>query len=221
MSQKNKKQIPEEEKMENFFDVFMRNYRNVEGFRIIVKLAAYVLFIIIFIVLVNVLGTNDKVINDMPTTTTETKEKYKTYKEILDNAYREIHPYNINITINNEEYKIDAINNVDSVTGYFKTKDKTTEFKIIDNLIYEITLKEEKENAQLFNNIDYEFINIKNLILLLEKNSATKKVEAGITSYEYTIIKDNVNYQITTNVIDEELDKITITSQNANYVIII
>ena len=46
---KNKKNN-NEEKMENFLDVLIRNYKTVPGVKIVLKLALYFIFIIIFVV---------------------------------------------------------------------------------------------------------------------------------------------------------------------------
>ena len=56
---KNKKNN-NEEKMENFLDVLIRNYKTVPGVKIVLKLALYFIFIIIFVIVISVSNYSKK-----------------------------------------------------------------------------------------------------------------------------------------------------------------
>mgnify|MGYP003294799562 CR=1 FL=1 len=49
-----------EEKMENFLDVLIRNYKTVPGVKIVLKLALYFIFINIFVIVISISNYSKK-----------------------------------------------------------------------------------------------------------------------------------------------------------------
>ena len=80
---KNKKNN-NEEKMENFLDVLIRNYKTVPGVKIVLKLALYFIFIIIFVIVISISNYSKKDNNNTLTTTT-TETISKNYYDIINN----------------------------------------------------------------------------------------------------------------------------------------
>ena len=81
---KNKKNN-NEEKMENFLDVLIRNYKTVPGVKIVLKLALYFIFIIIFVIVISVSNYSKKDNNNNTLTTTTTEAISKNYYDIINN----------------------------------------------------------------------------------------------------------------------------------------
>lgn len=218
---KNKKNNKPEEQMENYFDVFMRNYRNVPGFRSLVQLLAYFLFIGIFVIVVFFAnGETDTENKDNSTTTTTTSAvKNKTYKEILESVAKTDKNYKMEITINSENYLIEASNINNEVLGYFETNENTKRFKISNSKIYELKLDNSIENENLFGEIEIDFIVPANLINILTNNLSTKRIGDNATIYTYEIEYKGIDYKINAYIVEEILTKIDITNNEYNYII--
>ena len=201
------------EELENAFEVFMRNYKNVPGFRALIKLLLWFLLFIIIIVVVNVSNTKETK-ND--TTTTTTVQSKITYKEILDSYLRDGTTISIEIEANDIKYIINGTLNNNVLTGTYETSDTTTRFKIDESKVYEIKMNEEKENDELLNSFNPDYINPINLINILENEKSIKDIDDYITKYTYNHGSD----MIIVNIISDKLNNIEITSNNIKYNII-
>lgn len=214
------KKTKKDDEMENYFDVFLRNYRNVPAFKSLVQLGFYVLFIFIFIGVLAGATTDvtDEEENKTTTTTQVVKEKI-TYKEILENVYKEKRDFKIKINLNNVSYLIEANNSNGIITGYFETPETTKRFKMSNGKILELKLDEEIENNTLFNDIDLDFVIPANLINILINNRATKMLQDDYIVYKYKIDKNNLKYEVNTYVKDEKVEKIELKENENSYVI--
>lgn len=214
------KKTKKDDEMENYFDVFLRNYRNVPAFKSLVQLGFYVLFIFIFIGVLAGATTDvtDEEENKTTTTTQVVKEKI-TYKEILENVYKEKRDFKIKINLNNVSYLIEANNSGGIITGYFETPETTKRFKMSNGKILELKLDEEIENNALFNDIDLDFVIPANLINILINNRATKMLQDDYIVYKYKIDKNNLKYEVNTYVKDEKVEKIELKENENSYVI--
>lgn len=210
--------------LETGLEVFLRNYKTVPGFKALIQLLGYFLFIIIIIAVASSATDNsetnssldDTTTTTITTTTSTTKFVYKDTLEQLKSNNKVIYTSAI---INGETYIIDSINKDNVLSGYYETKSGTKRFKIENNKIYEINLETAKENNELFENLDIDFIIPANLVELLINNRSIKMLEDDIVIYTYDINKNNIKYEIKTYVKDDICYKIEIDGNESNYLI--
>lgn len=210
--------------LETGFEVFMRNYNNVPGFKALIKLIIY--FAFIFIIIVVAAGANEAennnetpVVDGTTTTTTTTTTKKIVYKDTLEALKKDNLVIYTSAIINGETYIVDSVNKNGILTGYYENKIGTKKFKIENNKIYELALDTKTENTKLFELLDIDFIIPANLVDLLLKNRSLKVLEDDIVIYTYEINKNNIKYEIKTYVKDDICYKIEINGNEANYLI--
>lgn len=206
------------EEIENAYDVFMRNYKTVPGFRPLVKLLGYGIFIFILILVAGSIDTGDTTATDSKTTTT-TQEQVKVYADILNELRVAGTKISAQVAYNGEKYLLEGTVNESDFSGYIDTSLGTKKFKIKDNNVYELVLETETMNNELFGLIDKDFIVPNSLVNILSKESALKTVEEDKTKYMYTITKNNLTYSINALVKDEKCYKIEIKSEGIEYLI--
>lgn len=204
----------ESEKKPGKIKMFFEYYKYVPAFKALVKLGLYFIF---FAVIISVVACNKDTVSKDPEKdkVEEKQENELSYKEMLDVLITDNIEIVYNITINENIYKIDATRKDNILSGIYRTKDSIHEFKIQDNIIYEIGLNEEKENPELFNDINLTYLLPEQLVALLESNKATKMLDDGSTIYNYEI--DAVKYHVVTK--DNWINKMEITSELATYII--
>lgn len=219
-----KKNIPEEERRENYFDVFVRNWKNVPGFRSLIKLCLYLIFIFIFIIVVNLSqgnNTEKKASNGENNVSTTTKPiETITYRDVLDNAVKSNKDIYMEIVIDGKKAVIDAVSNESDITGYYETDKLTKKFRIENNILYEVSLDNEVENDKVLNGINIDFIVTANLIEVLKNNIPTKMINNEEVLYNYDISINNIEYKVTTTVKESILTNIKIESENEKYTIV-
>lgn len=206
--------------LETGFEVFLRNYKNVPGFKALIQLAGY--FLAIGIIIFVAAGAQEATSTDdnpSTTTTTTTTSQKVVYKDTLEQLKANNKVIYTSAIINGETYIIDSINKDGILSGYYETKVGTKRFKIENNKIYEINLENSVENSKLFENLDLDFIIPENLVDLLIKNRSLKMLEDDIVVYTYDINKNNNKYEIKTYVKDDICYKIEIDGNEANYLI--
>ena len=192
--------------LETGFEVFLRNYKNVPGFKALIQLAGYFLAIgIIIFVAAGAQEATSTGDNPATTTTTTTTSQKVVYKDTLEQLKANNKVIYTSAIINGETYIIDSINKDGILSGYYETKVGTKRFKIENNKIYE--------------NLDLDFIIPENLVDLLIKNRSLKMLEDDIVVYTYDINKNNIKYEIKTYVKDDICYKIEIDGNEANYLI--
>ena len=212
------------EELENAYDVFMRNYKTVPGFKPLVKLLGYFIFIGILLVLASNITTTTttKANTDKTTTTTTTVAVPKvTYGDILNKVVEDGRSYSITVKQGDLTYVIDESIKAGVLTGYLDSAEGIKKFKIEKNVIKEILLEQETVNNELFTTLEKDFIIIPNLINVLKSNKSIKEFEDIFTIYTYTINKNNVEYKIKTYISNEKCNKITINSNTQEYLIVI
>lgn len=171
---KNKKNN-NEEKMENFLDVLIRNYKTVPGVKIVLKLALYFIFIIIFVIVISVSNYSKKDNNNTLTTTT-TETISKNYYDIINNLSllkKEIviiGDINLNLYID------------ETISGYEEQSSEIKKVIIKDNKIYEIN-----NGIETLSNLidDASYLNPTELIKYLLNNKSIKTTENNNNIYKY------------------------------------
>ncbi|MCR4581378.1 MAG: hypothetical protein K5666_02580 [Bacilli bacterium] len=143
-----------EYKLESWWDVFVRNYKNVPGFNALVKLLIY--FFLFFILIVAIKATT----GDQDSTKTKQQETTKVtvpYKEMVGNIvnYRKS---TINIKINDTLYIINGDFGNNILTGTIESTNGLHNFKIKDNSIYEVKMGEDVLNNELLKDININII---------------------------------------------------------------
>ncbi|MDE5631139.1 MAG: hypothetical protein K2I70_06025 [Bacilli bacterium] len=218
-----KRRTDDENRQENFIDVFIRNWKNVPGFRSVIKLSLYLIFIFIFIVVVNVAGnktgTKRHNSNNAISSTTKAIETI-TYKDVLENVVKNKKDVYMEIVIDGIKARVDAVTNDDNITGYYETDRLTKKFKIDNNVLYEVTLDHEIENDKILNGLNIDFIVPANMIDILKNNIPTKMINNEEVLYNYDISINNIAYKVTTTVKESVLTNIEIISEKEKYTIV-
>lgn len=218
-----KKRKNDEDRRENYLDVFIRNWKNVPGFRSVIKLGLYLIFIFIFIIVVNVAGnktgTKKQNSNNIVSSTTKAIETI-TYKDVLENVVKNKKDVYMEITIDGKKAIIDAVTNENNITGYYETDKLTKKFKIENNVLYEVTLDHEIENDKILNGLNIDFIVPSNMIDILKNNIPTKMINNEKVLYNYDISINNIAYKVTTTVKESVLTNIEINSEKEKYTIV-
>lgn len=218
-----KKKYEEEERKENYLDVFIRNWKNVPGFRSLIKLCLYFLFIFIFIIVVNVSQGNkesNKSSNTDTVTSTTKQVETITYLDVLDNAVNSNKDIYMEITIDEKKAIIDAVCNETDITGYYETDKSTKKFRIENDILYEVSLDNEVENDKVLDGINIDFVVTSNLIDILKDNIPTKMINDDEVIYNYDITISDIAYKVTTTVKESILANIIIESDNEKYTIV-
>lgn len=171
---KNKKNN-NEEKMENFLDVLIRNYKTVPGVKIVLKLALYFIFIIIFVIVISISNYSKKDNNNTLTTTT-TETISKNYYDIINNLSllkKEI------VIIGDIKLNLDID---ETISGYEEQSSEIKKVIIKDNKIYEIN-----NGIETLSNLidDASYLNPTELIKYLLNNKSIKTTENNNNIYKY------------------------------------
>lgn len=216
---KNKKEeLDDKVEMENFFDVFLRNYRNVPAFKSLVKLSGYILLIIIFVLVASTApksANNSKSDNDK--TTTKAVEKNISYLEMLDDVINSDKGVNIEIVNYDKKFLIEGELTSGVLSGYYTTDVTTKRFIIEEGKTYELNLDERVENNNLFVNLDLTFIDQKSLIESIKKNPGTKEVLDKEIQYNYEITSNDKKYNLKSHVKDDKIYQIEVVGDSVEY----
>lgn len=219
-----KRKIEEENERETYFDVFIRNWKNVPGFRSLIKLSLYLIFIFIFVIVVNVAGSkteNKKTASDNTISTSTTKPvETITYREVLENVVKSKKDVYMEVIIDGKKAIVDAVTNEENITGYYETDKLTKKFKIENNVLYEVSLDHEMENAEVLNGLNIDFLVPANMIDILKNNIPTKMINNGEVLYNYEITINDIAYKVTTTVKESILTNIEIISEKEKYTIV-
>lgn len=212
------------EELENAWDVFIRNYKNVPGFKALVQMAGYAIIFGLIIGVVSLSGTAMTTNKEQTMTTTTTNISTTTtkkivYNDILEQLKRDNLSIYISVIINQDTFVIDVVNNNNILEGYFESKSGTKKIKVMNGKNYEVILSEEKETPNLFGNIDRDFLIPTDMVQLLSTNRATKIIEEDAEVYNYDINKNNILYEIKVYIKDNNCYKIEINSENSNYLL--
>lgn len=200
MAKKKKKQeLQEDERYENYFEVFMRNYRNVPGFKALMKIVLFFVLVSIMM-LITYLGKSSQRELKSTTTTTTTKvtdvneNSVVNYKDALEILMKNNHEVSMVIQNNDTKYQINYSIQDNIIDGYLETITGTHHFKIQNDIVYEINLNEEKENPNLLNEFNINYFDTTKLINSLKNEIATKQLNNDKMIYHYII--DSINYYV-------------------------
>lgn len=187
---KNKKNN-NEEKMENFLDVLIRNYKIVPGVKIVLKLALYFIFIIIFVIVISISNYSKKDNNNTLTTTT-TETISKNYYDIINNLSllkKEI------VIIGDIKLNLDID---ETISGYEEQSSEIKKVIIKDNKIYEIN-----NGIETLSNLidDASYLNPTELIKYLLNNKSIKTTENNNNIYKYNDLTVYVENEKITKVV--------------------
>lgn len=188
---KNKKNN-NEEKMENFLDVLIRNYKTVPGVKIVLKLALYFIFIIIFVIVISVSNYNKKDNNNNTLTTTTTEAISKNYYDIINNLSllkKEI------VIIGDIKLNLDID---ETISGYKEQSSEIKKVIIKDNKIYEINNGIETLSDLID---DASYLNPTELIKYLLNNKSIKTTENNNNIYKYNDLTAYVENEKITKVV--------------------
>ena len=191
-----KKKNNNEEKMENFLDVFIRNYKTVPGVKILTKLFLYFAFLITFIMIIAISNYSKKANNDVSTTTT-TEVVNKNYYEIINNLSS---VKKETVLIGDIKLSLDI---VETISGYEEKENEIKKVIIKENKLYEINNGVETISELI---TDASLINPSELMKYLLNNKSIKLNEDDNITYKYN--------DLTVYVKDEKIIKVTI---NAGY----
>lgn len=188
---KNKKNN-NEEKMENFLDVLIRNYKTVPGVKIVLKLALYFIFIIIFVIVISVSNYSKKDNNNNTLTTTTTEAISKNYYDIINNLSllkKEI------VIIGDIKLNLDID---ETISGYKEQSSEIKKVIIKDNKIYEIN-----NGIETLSNLmdDASYLNPTELIKYLLNNKSIKTTENNNNIYKYNDLTVYVENEKITKVV--------------------
>lgn len=188
---KNKKNN-NEEKMENFLDVLIRNYKTVPGVKIVLKLALYFIFIIIFVIVISVSNYSKKDNNNNTLTTTTTEAISKNYYDIINSLSllkKEI------VIIGDIKLNLDID---ETISGYKEQSSEIKKVIIKDNKIYEINNGIETLSDLID---DASYLNPTELIKYLLNNKSIKTTENNNNIYKYNDLTVYVENEKITKVV--------------------
>lgn len=218
MKKKTKKnEINEQEQMENYLDVFKRNYQNVPGFKIVVKLGGYFLFIIILLIVVANNNPDATQTSNKTTTTTAVQINNKKYRELLDELKVYNGHINASINVDKTDYALNStVTNGTSMEGYLESNSNTIHFAYEDNKLYEIKMNEKKQNDNLLVGINIEYLLPEVIINTIDESTAIIHQDDKETTYEYTI--NDIKYTVIVN--NNKIGNIEITNEQIHYSLI-
>lgn len=215
MAKKKKKQeLQEDERYENYFEVFMRNYKNVPGFKALMKIVLFFLLVGLMM-LITYLGKSNQKEPTKTTTTIPVKQETSVvnYKDALDVLMNNNHEVSMVIKNHDTKYQINYSIEDSIIDGYIETVNGTYHFNIKDDKVYEIKLNEEKENPELLSEFNLTYFDTTKLVNSLKNELATKQLDQDKMIYHYII--DNVNYYIILD--NNKINNIQIKTDNYEY----
>lgn len=216
-----KKEKTKEENPTSFkekFKAFRVRYKKDLRFNAFVKLAAYMTFFLILVILINVVPGVKEPISQSPSE--EEKEPAQTlnYREILDDYQTSNKNISIKVT-GTDNYIIDETIDNGVITGTIETTDNIIKFIIKEDQIYELKMGNETLNETLLDKYDILFIKPKELVTKLNEFSSTKSITEEKTTYTYKeiVINDILFMNITLTIKENKVISINAQSEKNNY----
>ena len=182
----------DENKPETAWEVFVRNYKNVKGVRLLTKLVIYCFIFIVLVIAMNITMGNKmpKMYSQTTTTTSNSNNSYNNMLDrLLDNS-----DYKCEIKINDNNYIVDGSFGNNILTGKLTVNEVSSDFKIKDNTIYVINNEEETVNNELFKDIDYKLLLNNYLVAIIKNNKGiivNENDETKIMKYDNVDINNN------------------------------
>jgi len=203
---------------DDFLNSFRDHLENTPGFSSLIKIIIFILF---FIILTScsrmTIAKEKKAKANTTTTTTEYQIQKRNYKNLVDEIKTK--EATITISIGDVPYLIENLMYTDdTLSGMFESSNATKKFKVKDDIIYEYVLGQDKENADLFGEVDKIIVIPTNLINILETNRAINQTLASSVIYTYdNIAINNVAYTVTVKIEEDKITSILLISDNSKY----
>ncbi len=207
----------ENDKKISKFQTFKELYKQSPAMKALIKLFLYFIFFSIIISVVAMSGSNTNDSNNEQLENKPTSERVeKSYRDILNEVILKNNKYNYEI-INGEEKSIINYSLEESgISGFYENANSIIKkFIIKDDNVYEVVLKEERENNSLFEELNLNIINIYRLIDLILNNKGIKMLENDCIIYKYSLN----NLEINVNVKAEKIENIDVLENNIHYFI--
>jgi len=200
-----KKKSKIKEYYQNFKDLWAH-----PKYRALIKLSLYAIMFLIIIVMSNLYeGVSSSHKN-------EETEQTKTYTEIINSINLDNCDILYNIKTLYNEYKLDGKIKENNLTGYIE-KDEIKKITIKDNLIYQIDNNIETIDEELTSDIIVYFLIPKNIVNLVQNESAYINKGEKDTTYEFNINYNNENYAIRITINNETITNININNNQLEY----
>lgn len=203
---------------DDFLNTFRDHLENTPGFSSLIKV---ILFILFFIILSScsrmTIAKEEKEKQNRTTTTTEYQIQKRNYKNLIDELIKK--EATITITVGETPYLIEnLIYNDDTLSGMFESSNSTKKFKIKDDVIYEYVLGQDKENNDLFGEVEKSIVIPTSLINILESNRAINQTLASSVIYTYDNIQiNNIAYTVTVKIEEDKITNVLLISDNTKY----
>lgn len=182
----------------------------IPRYRALIKLSLYGIMFLILIIMANKYQDNGTHKNDK-------NEQNKTYTEIIKTINLENSDILYNIKTEIKEYKIEGKIKDNILSGYLESDD-ITKILLKDNNIYIINNNIETVDETLNSELISYFLLPKNIINLVENERTYINKEKDLTTYEYNINYNNINYDIKITLNKDTIENINITNASIEYI---
>lgn len=199
-------------KRESWLDVIKRNMKEVPGFKELVKLILYILFILILCTAMIITFNINKNKNKKDDNTQTTTQIVVTYQDMLDNLLQKSN-YRAEINVNQDDYIITGSFGNNILIGILENNVTSYKFKIKENNIYELS-DVETLNNDLLNNINVGIINNNTLVESLKNNNSIK-IDGGYKYHNISI--NNINYDVEVFIQDDRIKVINVSNNSSSY----
>ena len=155
MGKKKKKRIASDD---DFLNSFRDHLENTPGFSSLIKVILFILFFIVLSSCSRITIAKEKKANEnKTTTTTEYQIQKRNYKNLVDEIKTK--EATITISIGDIPYLIENLKYTDdTLSGMFESSNATKKFKVKDGIIYEYVLGQDKENNDLFGEVEKNIV---------------------------------------------------------------
>lgn len=199
-------------KRESWLDVIKRNMKEVPGFKELVKLILYILFILILCTAMIITFNVNKNKNKKDDNTLTTTQVVVTYQDMLDYLLQKSN-YRAEINVNQDDYIITGSFGNNILIGILENNVTSYKFKIKENNIYELS-DSVTLNNDLLSNINVGIINNNTLVESLKNNNSIK-IDGG---YKYRNISiNNINYDVEVYIQDDRIKVINVSNNSSSY----
>ena len=199
-------------KRESWLDVIKRNMKEVPGFKELVKLILYILFILTLCTAMIITFNINKNKNKKDDNTQTTTQVVVTYQDMLDYLLQKSN-YRAEINVNQDDYIITGSFGNNILIGILENNVTSYKFKIKDNNIYELS-DSVTLNNDLLNNINVGIINNNTLVESLKNNNSIK-IDGGYKYHNISI--NNINYDVEVYIQDDRIKSINVSNNNSSY----
>ena len=196
------------------------NFWQTERGKALIKLGAWMIFIValIIFVLVSERNADDNILDDPNNNEVNNNEPTETYEfalfsEMIENLINGNYEYSYKITNNNINYIYNGTKCNNEELGYRETSEGIIKYYQNDINTYQVILNEYVPIANLYEGIDTNFINLDILFNNLNEYLYNTEKEEDVRVITYD--KDGYKVAITTDL--ENITNISITTETSSY----